>query len=498
MGAELFAFRHGGSADAGTSSGTVGRSARMRRRQPGAFAENGPARRDRGRPPTSDGEPMTAALRMEAAPTGARRIEAPEAPKSMADTGLTENFLIDLMVKTIYRQGVERSSEIAAQMRLPMNVVESILDRAKAAKLVETLGQLGASMRAEMRYALTNKGREWAVDALSQSEYVGPAPVPMEQFATQVARQTIRRENLDEATLRRVLGHMILPDSLYDDLGPAVNSFSAILLYGPPGNGKSTISDAICEAFRDTIYLPHALTVERQVIVFYDPMVHDAVEDDRICVQTGLRLERGFDQRYVACQRPAITTGGELTLDMLDLSFNPIARTYEAPLQVKAMSGVMVVDDFGRQRQTPQELMNRLIVPLETGVDYLALQTGRKFQIPFDALVVFSTNIPPKKLVDDAALRRLRYKILIDSPSQELFIKILAATARKQGVKLTEESILFMLEELYAKTPEAKFQGFHARFFCDQAKALCAYLGEEPELTERAMRRAWGNLFTSE
>jgi len=429
-----------------------------------------------------------------------RVIEPPEAPRTIAETGLEEGFLVDLMCKTIYRQGLERATEMARVLRLPVNVTEHVIELAKEAKLIETLGQRGASMRAEMRYALSGKGREWAMDALSQSEYVGPAPVPIDLFARQVSRQSIRKERLTEEMLREVLGNMVLPDSLFDDLGPAVNSFSAILLYGPPGNGKSTISNAVCEAFRDTIFVPHALIVERQVIVVYDPTVHEPMatpeEDDTNA--TGVRRPRTFDRRFVACARPAITTGGELSLEMLDLSYNPVARTYEAPLQLKAMGGVFVVDDFGRQKQTPQMLMNRLIVPLEAQVDYLALQTGRKFQVPFDALVVFSTNIPPKKLVDDAALRRLRYKILIDSPSQELYIKILAATAAKQGMELTEDSVFFILNELYGKTPEAKFQGFHARFFCDQAKALCAYLGEEPRLSERALRRAWGNLFTEE
>ncbi|MEO1458186.1 MAG: ATPase, partial [Pseudomonadota bacterium] len=211
----------------------------------------------------------------------------------------------------------------------------------------------------------------------------------------------------------------------------------------------------------------------------------------------GLRRERPFDQRYVACQRPALTTGGELTLEMLDLSYNPTARVYEAPLQLKATGGVFVVDDFGRQRQTPQELMNRLIVPLEAGVDYLALQTGRKFELPFDALVMFSTNIAPKSLVDDAALRRLRYKILIDSPDKATFIKILAYTAGKSGMELSEETVEYMFFELYEKD-DAKYQAFHARWFCDQARALCAYKGVKPELTPDGLVKAWGNLFTDE
>ncbi|MEL6266027.1 MAG: ATPase, partial [Pseudomonadota bacterium] len=301
-----------------------------------------------------------------------RVIEAPRAPGSLAETGLEEGMLVDLLCKTVYRQGLERSSDIARALCLPLNVVEQLIQVAKDAKLIEVLGQLGASMRAEMRYALSGKGKEWALNALSQSEYVGPAPVTIEQFAQQTDRQSIRNERLTEAMLREVLKGMILPESLYDDLGPAVNSFSAILLYGPPGNGKSTISNAVCEAFRDTIFIPQAIVVERQVVVVYDPTVHEAMEYGNADPSggTGLRRERPYDLRYMPCARPAITTGGELTLDMLDLSFNPVARTYEAPIQLKAMGGVFVVDDFGRQRQTPQELLNRLIVPLEAGVDY--------------------------------------------------------------------------------------------------------------------------------
>ncbi|MEM9781939.1 MAG: ATPase [Pseudomonadota bacterium] len=443
-------------------------------------------------------KPMNVALDVNAQGT-MRVIEAPAAPLTIAETGLEEGFLIDLLCKIIYRQGIERATDMARFTCLPVNVVEQLLQVAKEARLVETLGQLGASMRAEMRWALSGKGKEWAIQALSQSEYVGPAPITIEQFSRQVNRQSIRHERLTEAMLREVLQGMILPEELFDDLGPAVNSFSAILLYGPPGNGKSTISNAVCEAFRDTIFIPHAIVVERQVIVVFDPTVHEPLAHAPVEEEgAGLRRARPHDQRFVACARPAITTGGELTLDMLDLSFNPIARTYEAPIQMKAVGGVFVVDDFGRQRQTPQELLNRLIVPLEAGVDYLALQTGRKFQLPFDALVVFSTNIPPKQLVDDAGLRRLRYKILIDSPSRELFIKILASTARKSGMEVNEETVMFILDELYAKTPEAKLQGFHARFFCDQARALHTYLGTTPELSERALARAWGNLFTSE
>ncbi|MEO0957211.1 MAG: ATPase, partial [Pseudomonadota bacterium] len=209
---------------------------------------------------------------------------------------------------------------------------------------------------------------------------------------------------------------------------------------------------------------------------------------------SSLRRAVTADRRYIACRRPKLIAGGELTLDMLDLSFAPASRIYEAPMQLKACGGVLVIDDFGRQRQHPQEIINRMIIPLENGVDFLALQSGRKFEAPFDSLVVFSTNIPPSDLVDEAALRRLRYKILVDSPDRSLFLKILALTAQRAGLELEEKLVVFMLEELYAKQGRS-FQAFHPRFIIDQAFAICAYEGIDAQLTPEVVERAWENLF---
>lgn len=423
-------------------------------------------------------------------------VRVPGAPNSVEDTGLDEGFLIDLMLKIMYRQNHELVSAIAEAICLPPPLVEKLIQSARDTKLVEPLGQLGASFSAEMRYALSEKGKTWANKALALSEWTGPCPVTLEDFQTQVKRQSIRDRVLSEQMLVDVFQDLTLAPELTEQLGPAVNSGASILLYGPPGNGKSSISAAICTAFADHVYLPHAVLVEKQIIALYDSAVHIRTDSETSSGTSIRRGESNVDRRFVRCERPQVETGGELTLDMLDLRYNPVSRVYEAPMQMKSAGGVLVIDDFGRQRQSPQELMNRLIVPLEKRIDYFSLMTGRKFEVPFDSLMVFSTNIAPKELVDEAALRRLRYKILVDKPNREVYLKIFMRTAQSFGMELTEDVLRYILFELYAKTPGAEMHAFHPRFLIEQTRSICIYKGVEPQLRPEFLAKAWKNLFT--
>jgi predicted ATPase with chaperone activity len=421
----------------------------------------------------------------------------PKAPRTMRDTGLEEGFLIDLLVKVIYRIGLERASEFSQVTKLSVAIIEEMLRLGQELKLVETLGQRGASMTAEMRYALSGLGRSRALEAMAKSEYAGPAPVPLANFVAQANAQSIRGEVLSRAMLEKVFAKLTLADELMAKIGPAVNSGQSIMLYGPAGNGKSSIAIAVTMAYQDQVYLPYCFEVDNQVITLYDPTVHHRLDKDDYDNE-GLRRGGSFDKRYVLCQRPAVVTGGELTLDALNLAYNPTSRIYEAPMQLKAVGGVFVIDDFGRQRHTPQEMINRLIIPLEVKVDYLTLQTGRKFEVPFDPLVIFSTNIPPATLADEAALRRLRYKIEVGPPSKELYIKIFARCAREYGLELTEEILAHLLLELYPNQPGAEFHAFHPRFLIEQTVAICTYEGARPELRKDFLDRAWINLFAKD
>jgi hypothetical protein len=292
------------------------------------------------------------------------------------------------------------------------------------------------------------------------------------------------------------MGHLVLPENLLGQLGPAVSAGRSILMYGPPGNGKSSISNGIRDALGDMVYVPRAIEYAGQVITVYDPIVHNAapdVEDDPTC----LRRAKRFDTRYVKCERPTVITGGELSLEMLDLVYNPTARTYQAPLQLKSTGGIFIVDDLGRQAEPPQALVNRWIVPLEEGKDILALQSGEKFEVPFDTLVIFSTNFHPNEIFDQAALRRIFFKIKIDGPSQENFLKIFSMVAKKKKMQLCEKSLIHLLKTKYPTIGNV-YANYQPVFLIDQMIAVCDFEGWPYKMTPELIDRAWANMFVKD
>lgn len=424
-------------------------------------------------------------------------VMAPPPPKTLAQMQLPPAMMRDILLKTMFRMNAEMVSHLSRVICLPVPVTQELVDLARQQRLIEATGTLNANNGNEMGYQLTDQGKARAQDALKQSEYFGAMPVPLDVYSQQIKRQSIRNLTVTRDQLANAMGHLILPPALLGNLGPAVGAGRSILMYGPPGNGKSSISNGIRDALGDKIYVPRAIEFSGQVITVYDPIVHSAAEDD-IDDPNSLRRTSGrFDTRYVRCERPNVITGGELTLDMLDLVYNPTARTYQAPLQLKATGGIFIVDDLGRQADPPQTLINRWIVPLEENKDILALQSGEKFEVPFDTLVIFSTNIHPNAIFDKAALRRIFFKIKIDGPDQADFLKIFAMVARKKKMPLDEATLIHLLNNRYPEIDNV-YANYQPVFLIDQMIAICDYEGIPYQMTPELIDRAWGNMFVAE
>ena len=422
-------------------------------------------------------------------------VHAPVAPTTLADTGLERVLCRDILLKTVFRRNLSLVSEIANAMSVLPPVAAELIEICREENLIETLGARGASTAAELRYQLTDSGRSRAIDALAQSEYYGALPVTLDAFQEQTKRQSITDVAITKERLEGSMKHLILPTGMLDQLGPAVNSGKSVLLYGPPGNGKSSISNGIRDALGDRVFVPRTLVYSGQVISVYDPIVHsEAVDDEN---PNSLRRAAAHDPRYVLCRRPTVMTGGELTLDMLDLNYNAVSRTYQAPLQLKATGGVFIVDDLGRQQEPPQALINRWIVPMENGIDILSLQSGEKFVVPFDTLVIFSTNFAPHELFDGAALRRIAYKILVDGPNRDDFIKIFLLMCKKHRLKPSEEVLTHLLTKKYPEVNNL-YANYHGPFLIDQMLSICEYEQRERTMTVDLVDRAWENLFVKE
>lgn len=421
----------------------------------------------------------------------------PEAPRKLEDMDVEPMLLLQLMIKGIHQESFETPSQITDAMCLPNSIINELLQDSVERKLTEIVGQAANNVNsalAEMRYQLTQLGRDWANESLDQSQYFGPAPVSLEAYQDRVALQRITNEWVSREDMKEAFKHLVIPDRFLDRLGPAINSCTALLLYGPAGNGKTSIAEVIGEIFRNVVYIPHCFEVDGQIIKVFDPSVHKPIKGAGAETAGRATIHREhLDKRWVPCHRPLVITGGELTLDMLDLKFSPISKFYEAPLQIKALNGIFVIDDFGRQRAKPEDILNRWIMPLNNRVDYLSLHTGKSFQVPFDELVIFSTNMHPNDLMDRAFLRRITYKLETVEPSEELFRQVFDNVAHKEGLELSEDIYQQVLDDIRANDEPLAY--FHPQFIVSQVLSSCKFEGITPQFTPEIVHDAMLNLF---
>jgi len=422
----------------------------------------------------------------------------PAAPRTIDEAGLSVDLVTQLALKTLHFAGTLTGLELAARLGVLFPVVEASLDELKWQHHVEIVA--GAAIGgAAYKYRITDAGRERAAMFLEQNHYVGVAPVPLEQYRRYL--ENFRRTTEDRVSPERVreaFRSLVLSGRVLDQLGPAVQAGRSLFVYGPPGNGKTVISQCIRHLQRGEIAVPHALEVEGAIIRFFDPVNHEVVAAPPVQAEE-MSLDQGYipDSRWVRCRRPSITVGGELTLDSLELNYSPSMGFYRAPIQAIANGGVLVIDDFGRQHCSPRDLLNRWIVPLESRVDYLTLQTGQKFDLPFVVLVVFATNLKPAELVDEAFLRRIQYKVFAESPTREDFLHIFSNYCDTVKVPFDKALVERLLSE-YFRPRNIPLRGCQPGALIEQALSLADYLGQERRLTFELLSAACNSYFVDD
>ncbi len=423
------------------------------------------------------------------------KVPVPPCPKTLEETGLNSVAVAELVLKFLSVRGTGVGYELAQDVGLPFVILEPILVHLKDQKLIEVGG--GDLMGPiSYRFALTDAGRSRARDAMAACQYIGPAPVTLDQYTHQTRLQSVKGIACNRETLGQVLTHLVLSDALLEELGPAVVSGRSILIYGPPGSGKTAISKALGEflnRFGGEIWIPHAIVAETSVITVFDPLIHQPVmqpeTDQRSKLEKILKSPaETFDRRWIRIRRPVVIVGGELTLEMLDLRYSSTGNIYQSPLHVKANGGVLLIDDFGRQIVSPRNLLNRWILPLEERHDFLTLATGKKIAVPFEELILFSTNLEPKQLVDDAFLRRIRHKISINSPDRQTLTSIFTMVCDKMGMVFKPEVVEFLYGKYYGAGREPRSSD--PRDLLEIVDSICRFRCRECDLSEDLITEA--------
>jgi len=425
-------------------------------------------------------------------------VPVPAAPRDLGESGLNPDLVMQLVLKTLHLGGTLSGLELSARLGVQFAVIEPSLDELKWQHHAEIVaGSIIGG--AAYRYRITDAGRERAALFFEQNRYVGVAPVPLDEYRRYL--EGFRRTAVNTVSpdiVRAAFSKLVLSDRVLDQLGPAVRAGRSLFVYGPPGNGKTVISQSISNLLHGEIAVPHALAVEGAIIRFYDPVNHEALTDDAPSREEEL-LDRSYipDARWVRCRRPSITVGGELTLESLELNFDASAGFYRAPVQALASGGVLVIDDFGRQHCTARDLLNRWIVPLESGVDYLTLQTGQKFELPFAVLVVFATNLKPAELVDEAFLRRIQHKVFAESPTHADFVRIFENYCTRAGIGFDPDLVERLLVE-YFRPRKIALRGCQPGALIEQALALAEYLGRGRQFTLDLLTAACDSYFVDD